>query len=213
LIQAGFGGTDSEIDALVGTDAADWIASQMQLPATRTLPLMQAKYLTSDETDAHHSRMLWQTLLTADDELRQRMMFALSQIFVISTEDFFDQGYASAYYSVILVDQAFGSYRERMSGQGTSFSWFDQVDGYRHQPLAVFDDVHSPLEKSFLGTTIPENTGGAETITQALDTIAAHPNVAPFISRQLIQRFTASSPAPDYVKRVAEVFEAGLEYE
>lgn len=287
LIQAGFGGTDSEIDALVGTDAADWIASQMQLPATRTLPLMQAKYLTSDETDAHHSRMLWQTLLTADDELRQRMMFALSQIFVISTEDFFDQGYASAYYSVILVDQAFGSYRELledvtyspamaryltyyrnlkgdaetgrmpdenyareilqlfsiglvelemdgtpkagspetydnddilglarvftgMSGQGTSFSWFDQVDGYRHQPLAVFDDVHSPLEKSFLGTTIPENTGGAETITQALDTIAAHPNVAPFISRQLIQRFTASSPAPDYVKRVAEVFEAGF---
>jgi len=28
LIQAGFGGTDSEIDALVGTDAADWIAGR-----------------------------------------------------------------------------------------------------------------------------------------------------------------------------------------
>ena len=26
LIQAGFGGTESDIDALVGTDAADWIA-------------------------------------------------------------------------------------------------------------------------------------------------------------------------------------------
>ncbi|MEP4050783.1 MAG: DUF1800 family protein [Litorimonas sp.] len=286
LIQAGFGGTDADIDALVGTDAADWIADQMRKPATRTLPLMQARYATREDTENHHSRMIWQTLLTADDELRQRMMFALSQIFVISTEEFFNRGYSTAYYTDILVDQSFGNYRTLLedvtyssamakyltyyrnrkadeqtgrmpdenyareilqlfsiglielemdgtpkagspetynnedilglarvftglSGEGPSFSWNDQSEDYRHKPLQMFDDVHSPLEKSFLGTTIPENTGGTETITRALDTIADHPNVAPFISRQLIQRFTSSSPSPEYVRRVAEVFESG----
>lgn len=286
LIQAGFGGTEADIDALVGTDAADWIVAQMRKPATRTLPLMQARYPTRQDTDFNHSRMIWQTLLTADDELRQRMMFALSQIFVISTDNFFDQGYSTAYYTDILTDQAFGNYRTLLedvtyspamaryltyyrnrkgdartgrmpdenyarevlqlfsiglvelemdgtpkagspetydnedilglarvftglSGQGPSFRWSDQSADYRHNPLQMFDDEHSPLEKTFLGTTIPENTGGVETLTRALDTIAEHPNVAPFISRQLIQRFTASSPSPEYVRRVADVFEAG----
>lgn len=111
LIQAGFGGTEADIDALVGTDAADWIVDQINLPPTLTLPLMQARYPTREDTRNEHSRMLWQTLLTADDELRQRMMFALSQIFVMSTEGFFNQGYATAYYTDILSSQAFGTYR------------------------------------------------------------------------------------------------------
>jgi len=40
----------------------------------------------------------------------------------------------------------------------------------------------------------------------ALDHIMAHPNVAPFISSQLIQRFVTSNPSPDYLRRVAQVF-------
>jgi uncharacterized protein (DUF1800 family) len=39
-----------------------------------------------------------------------------------------------------------------------------------------------------------------------LDTLANHPNVGPFIGRQLIQRFTMSHPSPAYVGRVAAVF-------
>jgi uncharacterized protein (DUF1800 family) len=39
-----------------------------------------------------------------------------------------------------------------------------------------------------------------------LDNIAAHRNVAPFIGRQLIQRFVTSNPSPDYVGRVADAF-------
>ncbi|MEP6881723.1 MAG: DUF1800 family protein, partial [Dokdonella sp.] len=39
-----------------------------------------------------------------------------------------------------------------------------------------------------------------------LHVIAMHPNVAPFISRQLIQRFTTSNPTPAYVGRVTEIF-------
>ncbi|MCF6275895.1 MAG: DUF1800 domain-containing protein, partial [Robiginitomaculum sp.] len=36
-----------------------------------------------------------------------------------------------------------------------------------------------------------------------------HPNVAPFVSRQLIQRFVTSHPKPQYVQRVATAFESG----
>ena len=37
---------------------------------------------------------------------------------------------------------------------------------------------------------------------KTLDALANHPNVGPFISRQLIQRFVTSNPSPAYVERV-----------
>ncbi len=40
-----------------------------------------------------------------------------------------------------------------------------------------------------------------------VDTLANHPNVAPFIVRQLIQRFVSSNPSSAYIDRVAAVFE------
>ncbi len=44
-------------------------------------------------------------------------------------------------------------------------------------------------------------------IDQALDYLFGHPNTAPFISRQLIQRFVTSNPSPAYIQRVATVFD------
>lgn len=78
-----------------------------------------------------------------------------------------------------------------------------------YRPLVVFPEHHSQLEKNFLGTTISANTSGEQSIDQALDAIFQHGNVAPFLSRQLIQRLTASSPSPAYVQRVATSFEVG----
>ena len=40
----------------------------------------------------------------------------------------------------------------------------------------------------------------------ALDTLFNHPNVGPFIGKQLIQRLVTSNPSPAYVGRVAAVF-------
>lgn len=40
----------------------------------------------------------------------------------------------------------------------------------------------------------------------ALNAITNHASVAPFISRQLIQRFVTSNPSPAYIQRVATVF-------
>ena len=58
-------------------------------------------------------------------------------------------------------------------------------------------------EKSFLGTTIAAQTTAdpQASLNTALDTLAAHPNVGPFIGRQLIQRLVTSNPSPAYVAR------------
>ncbi len=69
---------------------------------------------------------------------------------------------------------------------------------------------HSPDAKTFLGTTIPAaaaTTASANAeLKTALDVIAAHPNVGPFIGRQLIQRLVTSNPSPAYVARVSAAF-------
>ena len=57
------------------------------------------------------------------------------------------------------------------------------------------------------------NTSGAANIacaqadlTAGLDNIFNHPNVGPFVGRQLIQHLVTSNPSPAYVERVARVF-------
>ena len=56
------------------------------------------------------------------------------------------------------------------------------------------------------GTQVPANQSCPDDVADGLDLLFAHPNVAPFISRQLIQRFTTSSPSPAYIQRVAQKF-------
>ena len=75
------------------------------------------------------------------------------------------------------------------------------------RPMVAYDQYHSTLEKRFLGTTIPE--GQSSTMADlklALDTLFDHPNVGPFIGKQLIQRLVTSNPSEHYVRRVASAF-------
>ena len=74
------------------------------------------------------------------------------------------------------------------------------------RPMRFIASRHETGASSFLGHTIAAGTGGADAMGQALDIIFAHPNVAPFVSRQLIQRLVTSNPSPAYVARVAAVF-------
>ena len=53
---------------------------------------------------------------------------------------------------------------------------------------------------------LPANQSCAQDVGNELDIIATHANVAPFISRQLIQRFVTSNPSPAYIQRIASVF-------
>jgi uncharacterized protein (DUF1800 family) len=56
------------------------------------------------------------------------------------------------------------------------------------------------------GTAI--TTYANNSLNQALDNIYNHPNVAPFVSKLLIQHLVTSDPTPAYVGRVAAVFNA-----
>ncbi|OYY63121.1 DUF1800 family protein [Sphingomonas sp. 28-62-11] len=74
------------------------------------------------------------------------------------------------------------------------------------RPLVINTGLHETGASSFLGTTIPAGTEGMAAVRLALDAIFAHPNVPPFVSKQLIQRLVTSNPSPAYVGRVAQVF-------
>ena len=78
-------------------------------------------------------------------------------------------------------------------------------DRYR-RPLIVNAGNHETGVKAFLGSSIAAGTGGMASLTAALDTIFAHPNLPPFVSKQLIQRLVTSNPSPAYVGRVSAVF-------
>lgn len=67
---------------------------------------------------------------------------------------------------------------------------------------------HEPGSKTFLGSTIPNRpvAQGEQDIQDALTIIFNHPNVAPFVSRRLIQRLVSSNPSPAFIQRIATVF-------
>ncbi len=66
---------------------------------------------------------------------------------------------------------------------------------------------HDTASKTLLnGTTLPANLTAQQDLDSALNNILAHPNVAPFISRQLIQHLVTGDPRPEYVARVAAAF-------
>jgi uncharacterized protein (DUF1800 family) len=54
--------------------------------------------------------------------------------------------------------------------------------------------------------TIPAGTDAHAKLKVALDTLFNHPNVGPFVGRQLIQQFVTSAPSPAYVARVTAAF-------
>ena len=88
---------------------------------------------------------------------------------------------------------------------GANSQWTNPInfDG----TMVAFADHHQPGTKALLnGYTVPVNQTPAQDLANALDNIFNHPNVGPFISRQLIQHLVTSNPSPAYVARVAAVF-------
>lgn len=75
------------------------------------------------------------------------------------------------------------------------------------EPMQAFEDFHDQGEKKLLNNVVlPANQTAQQDLDDALDNIFAHDNVAPFISKQLIQRLVTANPSPAYVARVARVF-------
>lgn len=93
---------------------------------------------------------------------------------------------------------------------GQTDAQFGRGDNTSFAPMECHAAFHDDQPKQiFRGTVISEGNNCVATLAKTLDALAAHPNVAPFMSRQLIQRFVTSNPSPAYVERIANVWLAG----
>lgn len=288
LHQATMGPTGKEIEVAAQTSANAWLTHQFTLPPTLHSPALR---ISPGKEQANYSNRIdawWQVSLHAPDQLRQRVAFALSQIFVVSDTGNNLRGKPEAmvtYYDTLL-RHSFGNYRELLEAvtlspamgtylshlgnekanvehnirpdenyarevmqlftigleqlhldgtaktddEGRTIATYDQVaiEGFarvftgwtfaeaenwkwptKHYlaPMQAWPEYHSELEKVLLnGERIEAGTGPEQSLKIALDNLFNHPNVGPFIGKQLIQRLTTSNPSPAYVERVASVF-------
>ncbi|MBA2341180.1 MAG: DUF1800 domain-containing protein [Pyrinomonadaceae bacterium] len=231
----------------------------------------------------------FQNALAGQDQLRQRVAFALSQIFVVSGIDIQQPSSMSPYQQLltqwpeknfrqlmydITLNPAMGRYLDmvnndkpnptsgiepnenyarellqlftvgvnklnqdgtlQLDAQGRPIPTYDQdmVEGFAHvftgwtyapippstvvnrrnasyylAPMVVYPSNHDTGTKELLdGVMLPAGQTADKDLNDALDNIFNHPNVAPFISKQLIQHLVTSNPSPAYVGRVAAVF-------
>jgi uncharacterized protein (DUF1800 family) len=319
LAEATFGATDGDIHNLSMIGYTAWFNEQFSAPATLHEPAVEqalivnnppcnagdvkcnaALFVQNDTDDNYLEQSFWQQALTGTDQLRQRVKYALTEMMVISSQDFavgeMPRGMAN-YYDVLGAD-AFGNFRQLledvtlnpMMGQYLSVMGNDKGDATRDpdenyarevmqlftiglyqlnpdgtqkldptgQPIPTYSNVdvmglakvftgfswnipgdqsntawsnccayvgagfgedilpmqsfpnhHSTDEKDFLGVTIPtqSNPDPVGDLKIALDTLFNHPNLPPFVCKQLIQHLVTSNPSPAYVGRVAAVFQ------
>lgn len=305
LGQATFGPSMQDIDRLTGTDVSSWLRAEFNKTPSDKLQFVIDFVARGPSRDPgggindygrnSTSHAFWVHAIDSNDQLRQRVAFALSQIFVVSNRPFnqlWDWPHLTGYHQQVLTDTAFTNYRdildgvthtpamgmyltfiqnqkadpstgrmpdenyareimqlftiglvelnidgtEKVGADGqpietydnedvtelakvfTGLSWDSDIfyesigtttERMQYSPMKPFASRASTAEKSFLGTTIPAGTGPAESIDAALDTLFEHPNVGPFVGRQLIQRLVTSDPSPNYIRRVATAFNSG----
>lgn len=76
-----------------------------------------------------------------------------------------------------------------------------------HAPMEPVQAFHDTAEKVLWpGVILPPNQTARQDLDAALAVIFNHPNVPPFISKQLIEHLVTSNPSPAYIQRVANVF-------
>ncbi len=304
LTQTTFGPTSGGIDHLIalGTYEA-WIDEQLAASPTlltpgtlemflakRGYPFIADAYPFDVESTQHHF-IWWNNAIDAEDQLRQRVAFALSQIFVVSNRPIELQRsqFAMADYYDTLAENTFGNFRDLLKdvtlhsvmgiylghvknekadldrnirpdenyarevlqlfsiglhklnldgtpqldadgkpepsyGQSevTEFArvftgWNFHGVGWsstghhsgsdKTKPMVPNEAYHDTGAKVLLnGEPIPAGQDARQDLEAALDNIFDHPNVGPFIGKLLIQRLVTSNPTPEYVARVARVF-------
>ena len=155
---------------------------------------------TGAEPDENYAREILQLFTIGLVELEQNGREKLSNGVSIETYDNTDiTGLAAVFTGLYWAGLEF-------NGRTTTGS----VTSRDTLPMQMHNEYHSEGTKTFLGKTVPAYTDGNQTISDALDIIFEHDNVAPFVSNILIQRMVTSNPGAGYVERVADAFTNGL---
>jgi uncharacterized protein (DUF1800 family) len=288
LDQTTFGPTLSAINNLQQIGVAAYLAQQFATPTTRMPAIGNPPVATCpDATYRCVWSSFWQNALTANDQLRQRVAFAYSEIFVVST-DMVNARTIPSYHN-LLADDAFGNFRQVINDVTTSPAMGDYLNmldsnrapagqianenfarelmqlfttglvlintegepelnaqqlpqpvfteaevqasaraltGWTYanptggvptsfpnglpnfdQPMRAIEVSHDTSQKTLLdGVNLPPGQTAEEDLSGVIDSIFNHPNVGPFVCRQLIQHLVTSSPSPAYVGRVSAVF-------
>jgi len=291
LAQATFGPQQAEVDSLATSSYDAWITAQEALPFTShraaALADLAAFGGNSDGTmNASNRQAAWfKTVVTAPDQLRQRVAFALSELFVVSDVSI-DSPEGLANYYDLLGNGAFGNFRTllqnvtlspimgnylstvrnakatattsadenyarevmqlftiglnmlqpdgtlQLDDTGLPIPTYNQTTvtqmakvftGWSYpssnpnafrtaatdyiDPMQLYPAYHDTTVKNIVnGVVLPANQSGTQDLATTLDTLFNHPNCAPFVCQQLIQRLVTSNPSPAYVYRVAQVF-------
>ncbi len=133
LNRSTFGPTKASIERLINTGSyKKWVASQFAKPATYHTPLVRSlsekmcafenddgeRRIDSWEIAYPRHQIWWETAVYGDDQLRQRVALALSEILVVSDSDGLGlselQLGVTSYYD-LLVKHAFGNYRDLLT--------------------------------------------------------------------------------------------------
>lgn len=90
----------------------------------------------------------------------------------------------------------------------TEETWWRFYKNYNTmEPMAAVEAFHDTNEKKLLNNVVvPANQTAKQDLTIALDNLYNHPNVGPFIGKQLIKKLVTSNPSPAYVTRISHIF-------
>lgn len=115
LAQATFGANLALIQHVANIGHEAWLDEQLVLPAIDTLPIVSAGTVDGEGLilPAMFRWAHWQYMMTAPDLLRHRMVFALSQLLVISTQldELGEQARGMSSYYDLFQKHAFGKFR------------------------------------------------------------------------------------------------------
>jgi uncharacterized protein (DUF1800 family) len=115
LNQSSFGATETEVASVISMRQERWIDDQMLKPVSRQLPQLQMRPPPQFPFELHADRVdIWfRNALYGEDQLRQRVAFALSEILVVSQLGALGNlPFAVADYYDVLAENAFGNYRD-----------------------------------------------------------------------------------------------------
>jgi uncharacterized protein (DUF1800 family) len=115
LNQATFGATEAEANQVIAMRYEAWIDDQLAKPASLQLPHVQSLPLPPfiGQLQADRVDIWYRNALHGDDQLRQRVAFALSEIMVVSQLGVLNnQPYGLASFYDMLAENAFGNYRD-----------------------------------------------------------------------------------------------------
>ena len=103
LEQSTFGPSAGEVTRLQTLGVSAWLDAELQKPVTA---------IPATTTNADVRRAVFLSMVRGDDQLRQRVMFALGQTLVVSSNKFAGDGVQMATWVNLLQTHAFGTYRE-----------------------------------------------------------------------------------------------------